>query len=97
MTKLWEFALKNTSMFWDIPKTALENASELTVLERVYCYGNWEQYKDVEKLVWKNRAREIFIERAYMPRTNLREETINLFTHYFHVTPPSDRTLSRAI
>jgi hypothetical protein len=32
-----------------------------------------------------------------MPRTNLREPTINLFTHYFHVTPPSDRPLSRAM
>lgn len=92
-----QFAIANRTMFWDVSAKSLEDMNDTAIVERVWCYGTWEQYKYVESLIGKNRAKEIFIKRAYMPRTNLREETIHLFTHYFHVTPPSDRSLSRAM
>ncbi len=94
MTKLQEFAMKNKGMFWD---TNPNNLDDEIVFERVLAYGNWEDFRSVEETIGKEKARDIFIRRAYMPRTNLRESTINLFTHYFHVIPPSDRPLSRAI
>ena len=91
MTQLQEFAKKNKPMFWDVK---IDKLDDKAILERVFCYGDWEQFRTVESLIGHERSREIFVERAYMPRTNLREPTINLFTHYFHVTPPSDRPLS---
>ena len=97
MNEIQKFALAYKPLFWDIQESHIGGLTDVTILERVFCYGNWDQYKYVEKSLGKDRAREIFLDRGYMPRMNLREETINLFTHYFHVTPPSEHTLSRAI
>lgn len=94
MTKLQKFAIDNKTMFWDTDPSMLDDE---TVVERVFCYGNWEDYRKVESLMGKEKVKSIFVERAYKSRTNLREPTINLFTHYFHVTPPPDRPISRAI
>lgn len=97
MSELHNFASSYKAMFWDIPEKNIDTLTDTTILERVFCYGDWEQYKHAEKIISRERARDIFTARAYMPRTNLREETIHLFTHYFHVTAPQDRPLSRAI
>lgn len=70
---------------------------DVAILERVWSYGDWEEYKYVESLIGKKRSKEIFIERVYTPRTNLREETINLFIHYFKIDDTLPRTLSRAM
>lgn len=97
MTELQKFALEHKSLFWDVSQESLSKMDDTTILERFFCYGNWEEYKTIEKMIGRDRAREIFVKRAYMPRTNLREETINLFTLYFHVTTPHDSPLSRAM
>ncbi len=97
MIELQEFAKKHKALFWDVSEKTIEKMDDTAIVERFFCYGSWEDYKQIEEYVTKTRAKEIFISRGYMSRTNLREETINLFTHYFHVTPPSGRTLSWAI
>lgn len=97
MTELQKFALEHKPIFWDVSTQALEKMDDSTILERFFCYGDWQNYKRVEKIIGKDRAKEIFMKRAFIPRTNLREETINLFTYYFHVTPPQNRPLSRAM
>ncbi len=97
MTELQEFAKQHKPLFWDVSEKTIEKMDDTAIVERFFCYGSWEDYKQIEGYVTKTRAKEIFISRGYMSRTNLREETINLFTHYFHVTPPSERTLSWAI
>jgi hypothetical protein len=97
MSELHSFALAHKQIFWDVSSSTLERMDDVAILERFWCYGNWEEYKSIEKIIGQDRAKKIFVIRAYMPRTNLREETINLFTHYYHVTPPANRTLSRAI
>ena len=97
MSELHQFALAHKSIFWDVSSDTLKKMDDTSILERFWCYGNWEEYKNIEQIIGQKRAKTIFLERAYIPRTNLREETINLFTLYYDVTPPKNRTLSRAI
>ena len=97
MSELHKIALAHKPIFWDVSTDTLQRMDDTAILERFWCYGNWEDYKSIERIIGQDRAKDIFITRAYMPRSNLREETIHLFTLYYHVTPPANRTLSRAI
>lgn len=67
------------------------------ILERVWCYGDWEEFKYIESIIGKDRAKEIFIERVWTPRSNIRETTIHLFLHYFSIDVTLSRPISRAM
>lgn len=97
MNKLQKFASAHKSIFWDVSVDTLAHMDDIAILERFLCYGNWEEYKAIESIIGKERAKNIFQMRAYKDRSNIREETIRLFTYYFHLDAPHDRPLSRAM
>ncbi len=83
MNELQKFALEHKPMFWDVSCETLGNMSDQAIVERFFCYGDWDEYKTLEKILGISAIKDIFIRRAYMPRTNLREETISFFSDYY--------------
>ena len=84
LEQLRAFARANKGMSWDVKVDKLD---DVAIVERIFCYGDWHDYKNIELWIGKNRVRRIFEARGHMPRSNLRAETVSFFDYYYANTP----------
>ena len=78
--KLREFISKKPFLTWDTKN--YEGLSKEAIIERVLMYGDWKEFKEVEKTLGRQEFVEIFTKLASKKRVNLKPETINLFSKY---------------
>lgn len=81
MSYLRDLFIKKPFLAWFV-----KNKSELSqesMVEKVFNYGDWQDYLNIEKEIGTDEVKNIFERLKNKPRTNLRPRTINYFNHYF--------------
>lgn len=61
------------------------NLSLSSIVEHVLMYGDFEDYKELERILGKKNVRDAFREQISRRRTNYRPQTLNFFKHYFNL------------
>ena len=81
MTGLQKTFEKKPYLAWYVKnKTSL---SDKSVLEHILNYGNWEDFKEIERIIGLSRMRVLFKQIVSGKRVNLKPRTINYFENYF--------------
>lgn len=62
-----------------------ENLSIESVVEHVLMYGDYEDYKELERMLGKKKVFSIFQKQISQKRTNYRPQTLHFFKHYFNL------------
>jgi len=57
--------------------------SDVSALEHILSYGNWEDIKEAEKTLGTEKMKSLFQEICRKKRVNLKPRTINYFQNYF--------------
>jgi hypothetical protein len=57
----------------------------IAIEERFLKYWNWKNILDLQKILWKKKFKNIYLELINKKRTNLSEKTINFFNLYLNV------------
>ena len=82
MTKMQKFIKKRSYLVWYVKDPA--NLSEESIVEHVLNYGDWDDVKEMIKIMGIKRVAGIFDKEANKKRSNYRPEIKNYFTLYFH-------------
>ena len=81
MADYLQFITRKPYLAWDVASP--NQLSEKSVLERIYNYGDWQDYLEIESILGLTKTAEIFKSLVSQTRTNLRPQTINYFQHYY--------------
>jgi len=81
MTELQEFIKNRPQLIWYVKD--YEHLGEESIVEHVLNYGDWEDFKEMIRIMGIERAAEIFRAQAFKKRTNYRIRTRSFFDHYF--------------
>jgi hypothetical protein len=68
-------------LFWSTKN--VQNLSEQALTEGILNYGNWDDFKALEKEFGTVRLKSIFQSLINKRRVNLRPQTVNFFKNYF--------------
>lgn len=60
-----------------------DNVSEESMVEHIFNYGDWDDYKKTEKAIGIKKVESLFEKMVAKKRVNLRPQTINFFENYF--------------
>lgn len=83
MNKINKLAIKNKEIFWDI--WDLSKLDELIIEERFLKYWNWKNIVELNKVIWKDKAKENYLNIRNKKRWDLWKKTINFFNLYYNV------------
>ena len=78
---LQEFIKKRPYLVWSTRN--YDKLSNATILEAVLNYGDWDDFKQVIKILGIEKAAKIFREKSSQPRCNYLPKTKHYFTLYF--------------
>ena len=82
MSKLQQLFKEKPYLAWYIRDT--NDLSEESLLEHIFNYGNWDDYKKAESVLGIEIIKKSFEKMTRIKRVNLRPQTINFFGNYFH-------------
>lgn len=68
-------------LWWDVEDLA--QLSEMSILERVLQYGQWQDFLDLQKKWGLGKMKSLFEQLLSKKRKNLRPQTQKLFIRYF--------------
>ncbi|MDP2103930.1 MAG: hypothetical protein Q8K26_03350 [Candidatus Gracilibacteria bacterium] len=80
MTELQKFAKKHSNFWWWVKDPS--HLSDHSVIEGVFCYGDFDEKKSVIQIVGEKEFEKIFVKMAKEKRKSLQPETINYWTDY---------------
>lgn len=81
MTELQEFIKNRPGLIWYVKD--YDSLDERSIVEHVLNYGQWEDFKEMIRIMGVDRAAQVFRENAFRPRTNYRKRTRHYFDQYF--------------
>ena len=82
MAKIHEFMKKRRGLIWYVKN--IDKLDEASIIEHVLNYGNFEDVKEMIKILGMRKVAEIFGEKANQKRCNYRPEIKHYFTLYFN-------------
>ncbi|MEI6886783.1 MAG: hypothetical protein WCK31_00940 [bacterium] len=80
-SELNKLFIKKQGLAWDIGDTS--KLSEDAMAEHIFDFGNWDDFKELIRILSINKAAEIFYKITNKSRVNLRPMTINFLNLYF--------------
>jgi hypothetical protein len=86
--RLMRFVKSRERLFWDVGD--LKGLSEAAILERILNYGDFEDCKELLKIIGMTKAAEIFRKNSQATRSNYLPAIKNYFTLYFEKYAPRD-------
>ena len=81
MTELQEFIKKRPGLIWYVKD--YESLDERSIVEHVLNYGQWEDFKEIIRIMGIENVARVFNENAFRPRTNYFPEVRHYFRLYF--------------
>lgn len=79
--ELKQFARDRSYLFWDVKD--VEAVSVSVIVEKVLNYGNFDDFRELVRILGIDEIAEIFQEQLNSPRCNYRPEIKNYFSLYF--------------
>ncbi|MCF7905776.1 hypothetical protein K9L63_01115 [Candidatus Gracilibacteria bacterium] len=71
------------SFVWDVNPRKLSMSA---LLEYVFSNGNFEDVREIMRIVGKEKVKHIFQKQIQRPRVNYRPATLHFFKHYFRLS-----------
>jgi hypothetical protein len=81
MTEIQQFIKNRPHLIWY--SKDYEHMADESIVEHVLNYGDWEDFKEMIRIMGMDRAAEIFRREAFKKRTNYRTRTRTFFNNYF--------------
>jgi hypothetical protein len=81
MTEIQEFIKNRPHLIWY--SKDYEHLADESIVEHVLNYGDWEDFKEMIRIMGMERAAEIFRREAFKKRTNYHKEVARYFQKYF--------------
>jgi hypothetical protein len=82
MKTLQGLVKKNKELFWDV--WDISKMDNMVIEERFIKYGNWENIKSINKILWEE-AKINYIKIRDKKKSDLSKKTINFFNLYYNV------------
>ena len=77
---LEEFIKKRKYLFWDVH---LKGLDEPAVVERILNYGDWDDVREMFRVIGIEKVADIFKKQIKKKRNNYRAQIKNYYTMYF--------------
>jgi len=81
-TPLQQWIAKYPTTVWSTNN--YQNLSTESIIENTLNYGTWQQFQELQQLLGINQLYQYFNHLIHRKRVNLKPQTINYFTLYFH-------------